>query len=71
MGDDQVSLALGVLLPVLIETAVLEILEVAHSAESMTGTEVLQMLATQQARKAMAMEKYNALVAKIRAGGQV
>ena len=62
------DLVLPVLLPVLIETAVLEILEYVHSAESMTATEVLQMLAEQKARKDRAMAAYNALKAQIQGG---
>ena len=68
MSEETKLALLEVLLPVAIEVAVLEILEIMHSAESMTATEVLQMLAAQQARKTAAMAKYNALVAKIRGG---
>ena len=67
MGDEPESAVLTVLLPVLIETAVLEILEYIHTAESMTATEVLQMVASQQSRKTEVMSRYMALVDKIKA----
>jgi hypothetical protein len=69
MSEETKLALLEVLLPVAVEVAVLEILEAMHSAESMTATEVLQLLAAQQARKTVAMANYNALVAKIKAGG--
>ena len=67
MGDEPESAVFTVLLPVLIETAVLEILEYIHTAESMTATEVLQMVASQQSRKTDVMARYMALVAQIKA----
>ena len=67
MAEEPESAVLAILLPVLIETAVLEILEYVHSAESMTATEVLQLLAAQQSRKTEVMARYNTLLAQIKA----
>jgi len=66
MPEDTANLALTILLPVLIETAVLEILEAVHSAETMTATEVLQMVAEEQSRKLDLMGRYAALMEEIK-----
>jgi hypothetical protein len=67
MAEDNVLLT--VLLPVLIETAMLEIHEYMNTAESMTVEEVLALVENQKLRKQSVMGRLAALEAKIKAGG--
>lgn len=69
MPKETTRLALlEILLPMIIETAVLEALEYMHSPDTLTAEEVLEMVAVQRARKDAAMARYNELKAQITGG---
>ncbi len=63
------TLLISTLLPIVLETATLEIHEYMTAAASMTKEEVLAFVETQRERKKLVMSRLDALEAKIRAGG--
>lgn len=66
--DSPENILLTVLLPVLVETAILEIHEYLNTAESMTTEEVLAFVENQKLRKQSVMGRLAAVEAKIRGG---
>lgn len=73
MGDEKDStenVLLTVLLPVLVETAVLEIHEYLTAAKEMTVEEVLAFVEEQKGRKLSVMSRLAAVEAKISGGGE-